>query len=61
VISAQTTLLSDQQTLVTLRVSEMTAAVQLIQALGGGWNVTGLPTVSQVSSKDVADAAAKIH
>jgi hypothetical protein len=31
------TLLSDQQTLVTLRVSEMTAAVQLIQALGGGW------------------------
>ena len=37
VITAQTTLLGDQQTLVTLRVSEMTAAVQLVQALGGGW------------------------
>jgi NodT family efflux transporter outer membrane factor (OMF) lipoprotein len=51
VISAQTVLLGDQQTLVTLRVSEMTAAVQLIQALGGGWNVTQLPTVSEVTSK----------
>jgi NodT family efflux transporter outer membrane factor (OMF) lipoprotein len=51
VLVAQTTLLSDQQTLVTLRVSEMTAAVQLIQALGGGWNVTELPTVSQVTAK----------
>ena len=40
VITAQTTLLADQQTAVTLRVSEMTAAVQLIQALGGGWDVS---------------------
>jgi NodT family efflux transporter outer membrane factor (OMF) lipoprotein len=37
VMTAQLTLLSDQQAEVTLRVSEMTAAVQLIQALGGGW------------------------
>jgi|HubBroStandDraft_6_1064221.scaffolds.fasta_scaffold15367_5 NodT family efflux transporter outer membrane factor (OMF) lipoprotein len=44
VLTAQNTLLSGQQTLVTLRVSEMTAAVQLIQALGGGWDVTQLPT-----------------
>jgi NodT family efflux transporter outer membrane factor (OMF) lipoprotein len=43
VITAQTTLLSDQQTEVTLRVNEMTAAVQLIQALGGGWDVSQLP------------------
>jgi len=40
VLTAQTILLSDQQTLVTLRVSEMMAAVQLVQALGGGWDVT---------------------
>ena len=51
VITAQTTLLSDQQTQVTLRVSEMMAAVQLIQALGGGWDATQLPTASQVTSK----------
>ena len=43
VISAQTTLLSDQQSLVSLRMAEMTAAVQLIQALGGGWEVSQLP------------------
>jgi NodT family efflux transporter outer membrane factor (OMF) lipoprotein len=42
VITAQTTLLSDQQSEVTLRVSEMTAAVQLIQALGGGWDIEQL-------------------
>jgi NodT family efflux transporter outer membrane factor (OMF) lipoprotein len=43
VITAQTTLLSDQQTEVTLRVNEMTAAVQLVQALGGGWDTGQLP------------------
>jgi NodT family efflux transporter outer membrane factor (OMF) lipoprotein len=43
VVAAQTTLLTDEQTLVTLRVTEMTAAVQLIQALGGGWDVSQLP------------------
>jgi outer membrane protein TolC len=42
VITAQTTLLADQQTLVTLRVSEMTAAVQLVQAVGGGWDASRL-------------------
>jgi NodT family efflux transporter outer membrane factor (OMF) lipoprotein len=52
VITAQNNLLSDQQTQVTLHVNEMTAAVQLIQALGGGWNVTQLPTPPQVSSKE---------
>ena len=44
VMTAQLTLLSNQQLLVTLRVNEMTAAVQLVQALGGGWNVSQLPT-----------------
>jgi outer membrane protein TolC len=52
VLTAQTTLLSDQQTQVALRVSEMTAAVELIQALGGGWDVTQLPSASQVTSKE---------
>ena len=51
VITEQTTLLSDQQTEVTLRVSEMTAAVQLIEALGGGWDRNQLPAPSQVTSK----------
>jgi NodT family efflux transporter outer membrane factor (OMF) lipoprotein len=50
VISAQTTLLSDQQTQVTLHVSEMTAAVELVQALGGGWDVTQLPAAAKVTT-----------
>jgi NodT family efflux transporter outer membrane factor (OMF) lipoprotein len=43
VINAQTVLLSNEQTLVTLRVNEMTAAVSLVEALGGGWDVSKLP------------------
>jgi NodT family efflux transporter outer membrane factor (OMF) lipoprotein len=55
VITAQTTLLSDQQTEVALRVSEMTAAVQLIQALGGSWNTDQLPSAAEVTSQKVAN------
>jgi multidrug efflux pump len=58
VITAQTTLLGDQQTLVTLRVTEMTAAVELIQALGGGWDVGQLPAASQVRTPETAKALA---
>jgi outer membrane protein TolC len=54
VITAENTLLSDQQTQVTLRVSEMTAAVELIQALGGGWNANQLPAASQVNTNKAA-------
>jgi outer membrane protein TolC len=55
VITAQTTLLSDQQTEVSLRVSEMTAAVQLIQALGGSWDTDQLPSAAEVTSQKVAN------
>jgi len=39
VITAQATLLANRQTAVNLRGQELTAAVQLIENLGGGWNV----------------------
>lgn len=48
---AQTTLLGDQETLATLHVQEMTASIELIQALGGGWDRSQLPTPAQVSVK----------
>jgi NodT family efflux transporter outer membrane factor (OMF) lipoprotein len=38
VITAETTLLSNQRTAVTLRLNQMNATVQLIKALGGGWS-----------------------
>jgi NodT family efflux transporter outer membrane factor (OMF) lipoprotein len=43
VIAAQTTLLVNQQTAVDLRAQQMTATVQLIEALGGGWDSSQLP------------------
>ena len=61
VLTAQTTLLSDQQTEVALRVSEMSAAVELVQALGGGWDNTELPPASQVTSKQAETKASPGH
>ena len=40
VITAQTTLLSNQVTALNLRLEQITASVQLIAALGGGWELT---------------------
>jgi len=51
VFTAQTTLLANQQTVITLRVQQMSSSVQLIEALGGGWNVSELPTERQVSAR----------
>jgi NodT family efflux transporter outer membrane factor (OMF) lipoprotein len=50
-VTAQTTLLADQQTLTSLRTQQMTASVQLIEALGGGWDTSQLPSPSEVSKK----------
>jgi len=51
VLIAQTTLLTDQQQLASLHTLEMTASVQLIEALGGGWDRSQLPSPAQVSKK----------
>jgi NodT family efflux transporter outer membrane factor (OMF) lipoprotein len=51
VVTAQTTLLSNQETLTNIKVEEMTASVQLIAALGGGWDRSQLPTPTQVTLK----------
>ena len=51
VITAQTTLLSNQQTDVNLHVLQMTATVQLIEALGGGWDNSQLPSPQSIAAK----------
>ncbi len=43
VLTAETTLLSNQRTLTDLKSRQFAASVQLIRALGGGWDVTQLP------------------
>ena len=51
VVIAQTTLLNDQVALNTLHVQQMLSAVQLVEALGGGWDRTQLPTPAQTAEK----------
>jgi NodT family efflux transporter outer membrane factor (OMF) lipoprotein len=51
VFTAQAILLANQQTVITLRVQQMTSSVQLIESLGGGWDVAQLPTEQQVQAK----------
>jgi len=48
VITAQTSLFSNQQTNVNLRLQQLTASVQLIEALGGGWDASKLPTSGDI-------------
>jgi NodT family efflux transporter outer membrane factor (OMF) lipoprotein len=43
VITAETALLNNQRTLTDLQTRQFAASVQLIRALGGGWDVTQLP------------------
>ncbi len=50
VIIAQTTYLANRQTLVNLRVQQMTASVQLVEALGGGWDASEIPSPSKLLS-----------
>jgi NodT family efflux transporter outer membrane factor (OMF) lipoprotein len=51
VVTAQTTLLTDQQAVITVQEEQMTGAVALIKALGGGWDISQLPTPSQVAKR----------
>jgi NodT family efflux transporter outer membrane factor (OMF) lipoprotein len=51
VLIAETTVLADQQTLNGLQVQQMTYAVALVEALGGGWDRSQLPDSHQVTQK----------
>ena len=51
VITAETALFSNQQTAVNLRITQIVDSVQLIEALGGGWDSSTLPTSQQIISR----------
>lgn len=57
VLTAEGTLLNDQTTQVQLQVNQMTAAVQLVQALGGGWDASQLPAAATITSSAAVDKA----
>jgi NodT family efflux transporter outer membrane factor (OMF) lipoprotein len=56
VITTQTILLNDQQNAVTILQRRMIAAVDLIKALGGGWDVALLPSGAALRSVPPADS-----
>ena len=51
VFTAQSTLLANQQTVITLHIQQMANSVELIEALGGGWSVTQLPSEKAVAAR----------
>lgn len=50
VITAQVSLLTNQESDINIRIMQMTASVALIQALGGGWDVSQLVGPEQVTT-----------
>jgi outer membrane protein TolC len=52
VITTQTTALTNETTGVQIRGRRMAAAVQLIQALGGGWHAADLPSAQAVTVRE---------
>ncbi len=54
VITAQVSLLGNQQTAVNIHMQQMTASVQLVMALGGGWSTNDLPSPRRVMHQAAA-------
>jgi outer membrane protein TolC len=50
VITEQAILLQDQVQALNILTRRMSASVLLIEALGGGWNTSKLPTIKEVAS-----------
>jgi NodT family efflux transporter outer membrane factor (OMF) lipoprotein len=51
VITEQTALLTDQEAALSVQEQRLEASVALVQALGGGWNTSDLPTRGALQSK----------
>ena len=54
VIAAQTALLNAEQAVVSFRSQQMVAGVNLIKALGGGWDASQIPAPKALGAKIVA-------
>jgi NodT family efflux transporter outer membrane factor (OMF) lipoprotein len=57
VITTQTIALSDQQTAITILQRRLVAAVDLVKAVGGGWDASALPSGDAIRSVALAEKA----
>jgi outer membrane protein TolC len=55
VITTQIIALGDEQTAITILQQRMSAAVDLVKALGGGWDASTLPSVNVLRSEALGD------
>jgi NodT family efflux transporter outer membrane factor (OMF) lipoprotein len=60
VITTEAIALGDEQTAVTILQRRMTAAIDLVKALGGGWDASTLPSGDGIRSVAMASAASTI-
>jgi NodT family efflux transporter outer membrane factor (OMF) lipoprotein len=60
VLNAQTALFADQQAAVNFRMQQMVASVQLIKALGGGWDASQIPSSKELGAR-IPDGANARH
>jgi NodT family efflux transporter outer membrane factor (OMF) lipoprotein len=61
VVTSENALLVNQQSEVAIKVQAVTSAVQLVAALGGGWDLAQLPTTQQVSKWPTTQETAIQH
>src|SRR6202042_1759781 len=61
VITTQIIALGDEQTAVTILQRRMVAAVDLVKAVGGGWDASTLPSGDAIRSNAMASAANTNH
>jgi NodT family efflux transporter outer membrane factor (OMF) lipoprotein len=61
VITTQTIALGDQQQAVTILQRRMVAAVDLVKAIGGGWQASDLPSGDAIRSRAVSDKANTVN
>jgi len=57
VVVAQTTVLGDEQSVLTILQNRLIASVALVEALGGGWTAAELPSPEQIKAGAPANAA----
>jgi outer membrane protein TolC len=58
VITTQTIALSDQQTAISILQRRVSAAVDLVKALGGGWDASLLPSADSMRTRSAVDTPA---